>query len=361
MTVCLAEMLSYAYIGEGWEYVAIRGLDDGFAAIVDTRQQVFFFDDFLGKVALDGRALSMKDTELAKFIRRVRAAPNARFILTTRAYIFEEARRVSESLADQRLDITKYVLDVGVYTRRIKARILYNHLFVSNMPREYIKALWDADAFMQIVDHKNYNPRIIEAMTDSIHVREVPPERYAAAFLHLLANPRQIWDTAFRTHIPPMCRHLLFALFFGSEFGVEIEELKAVFSAVHSLLSAKYGTPYGAKDFEEALRILEGGFVAIAGDNVRFINPSLRDYLVDYLNDAALLADFALASTKVKWASAVWQQAARTKPLPKQDQQVVARGFANVAKTFLHLPEPRHVFAGLRLPVIAITRTMVDL
>jgi hypothetical protein len=104
------------------------------------------------------------------------------------------------------------------------------------------------------------------------------------------------------------------------------------------LLSAKYGTPYGAKDFEEALRILEGGFVAIAGDNVRFINPSLRDYLVDYLDDAALLADFALAPTKVKWASAVWQQAARTKPLPQQDQQVVARGFANVAKTFLHLP-----------------------
>jgi Mrp family chromosome partitioning ATPase len=47
----LAEMLAYAYIGEEWEFVAIRSLDDGLAAIVDTKKQVFFFDDFLGKVA----------------------------------------------------------------------------------------------------------------------------------------------------------------------------------------------------------------------------------------------------------------------------------------------------------------------
>jgi MoxR-like ATPase len=30
----LAEMLAYAYVGEEWEFVAIRSLDDGLAAIV---------------------------------------------------------------------------------------------------------------------------------------------------------------------------------------------------------------------------------------------------------------------------------------------------------------------------------------
>lgn len=127
----LAEMLSYAYVGEEWEFVAIRSLEDGFASIVDAKKQIFVFDDFLGKVALDARALTSKDSELARFIRRVWNTSNARFILTTRAYIFEEARRVSEYLADRRLEITKYVLDVGVYTRRLKARILYNHLYAA--------------------------------------------------------------------------------------------------------------------------------------------------------------------------------------------------------------------------------------
>lgn len=333
----LAEMLSYAYIGDGWEYVAIRSLDDGFAAIVDTTKQVFLFDDFLGKVALDARSLSAKDSELARFIRRVRTAPNARFILTTRAYIFEEARRVSEYLADQRLDITKYVLDVGIYTRRIKARILYNHLFVGNTPPEYVKALWVADAFGEIVDHKNYNPRIIEAMTDSIRLQETLSEDYAEAFLNLLSNPSQLWDTAFRTHISPMCRHLLFALLFGAEHAVEIEDLKAAFNALHALLSTKYGTPYGPKDFDETLKILEGGFIAIRGTSVSFVNPSARDYLTGYLDDPAQLADFARAATMANWASALWKHVRVTRMLPPADQEMISMCFLNVARTFPRL------------------------
>lgn len=39
----LAEMLSYAYSAEGWELIAIRSLDDGFASIDDKKKQVFFF------------------------------------------------------------------------------------------------------------------------------------------------------------------------------------------------------------------------------------------------------------------------------------------------------------------------------
>lgn len=128
----LAEMLCYAYSGEGWELISIRSLEDGLAAIEDQTKQIFLFDDFLGKVALDRHALAHKDSELARFIKRVRNSPNARFILTTRAYIFEEARQISEYLADRRLDISRYVLDVGIYTRRIKALILYNHLLVAD-------------------------------------------------------------------------------------------------------------------------------------------------------------------------------------------------------------------------------------
>jgi hypothetical protein len=83
------EMLSYAYIAESWELVSIRSLDDGFAAIEDSKEQVFFFDDFLGKVALNRNALSHKDSDLARSIKRVRKSPNARFILTTLAYILK--------------------------------------------------------------------------------------------------------------------------------------------------------------------------------------------------------------------------------------------------------------------------------
>jgi len=303
----LAEMLAYAYVGEEWELVPIRSLDDGFAAIVDTKKQIFFFDDFLGRVALDRNALASKDSDLARFMKRVRYSQNARFILTTRAYIFEEARRISEHFADQRLDISKYVLDVGVYTRRIRARILYNHLLVAGTPPEHIRALIESGKISKIVDHANYNPRVIEWMTDAFQLRSISPAQYADEFINALANPKQLWDTAFRTHIPQKCRHLLFSIFFASQYGEDINSLRVAFQSLHPRLCARFGHSYDPKDFEESLRILEGGFVTIRDGSVSFVNPSFRDYLTDYLNDLSLLKEFALSARQGKWASRVWE------------------------------------------------------
>ncbi|CAH1659701.1 MULTISPECIES: hypothetical protein [unclassified Chelatococcus] len=43
-----------------------------------------------------------------------------------------------EPLADHRLDSTEYVLDVGVYARRIWMRILNNHLVVAGTPTAHV-------------------------------------------------------------------------------------------------------------------------------------------------------------------------------------------------------------------------------
>jgi DNA polymerase III delta prime subunit len=332
----LAEMLSYAYVGEGWKLTPIRSLEDGFAAIVDPNKQIFFFDDFLGKVALDKNALASKDSDLSRFMKRVRRSPNARFILTTRAYIFEEARRISEYLADDRIDISKYVLDVGVYTRRIRARILYNHLLVAGTPAEHIRALIQSDRIPKIVDHSNYNPRVIEWMTDTMQVGAIAPEQYADAFISALANPKKLWDTAFRTHIPEKCRHLLYALFFGSQYGEDIADLRLAYQSLHPHLCTKYGQPHDSKDFEESLRILEGGFITIRGGSVSFVNPSFRDYLTDYLDDLEQLEDFAHAARQADWARHLWwhgKKIASDGALPG-----FARAFDAVAKEFLRIP-----------------------
>lgn len=332
----LAEMLAYAYVGDGWDLIPILSLDDGFAAIVDAKKQVFFFDDFLGKVALDVRALSLKDSDLARFIKRVRASANARFILTTRAYIFEEARRVSEHLADRRLDITKYVLDVGVYTRRIRARILYNHLLVAETPIAHVRALVESGKIAKIVDHPNYNPRVIEWMTYAMHIEEWSPSAYPDAFLEVLANPKQLWDTAFRTHIPQKCRHLLFALFFCSEYGAEIDEVRLAYQSLHPRLCSIYGHAHDPKDFEESLRILEGSFLTIRSARVSFVNPSLRDYLTDYLNDMEVLKEFAHAARMAGWARELWQHG--RKIADEVNRASFALSFAKVAEELVHFP-----------------------
>lgn len=334
----LAEMLCYAFLGEEWDLVPIRSLEDGFAAITDSKKQVFLFDDFLGRVALDKQTLAHKDSELARFMSRVRRSPNARFILTTRGYIFEEARRVSEYLGDQRLDVTKYVLDVGVYTRRIKARILYNHLLVAGTPKPYIRALIESNSLAAIIDHRNYNPRVIEAMTDTFRISDIGPEAYPQAFLDALQNPHQIWDTAFRTHIDDRCRHLLLAMFFLSEYGVSIHALRSAYDSLHSTMSHTYGLPHGPKDFEEALRILEGSFVSIDRDRVSFLNPSLRDYLSSYLNDVELLHRLAATAKTIDWIHSLWRFSERHFLTDEPQRAKIANACVGLLDMFEHQP-----------------------
>lgn len=302
----LAEMLCYTFLSEEWELIPIRSLEDGLASIQDGKRQIFLFDDFLGRVALDKKALAHKDSELARFILRVRKSKHARFILTTRGYIFEEARQVSEHLGDERLDVTKYMLDVGIYTRRIKARILYNHLLVSGVPRMYLKALIESNSLPAIIDHANYNPRVIEAMTDDLHISTIDVAAYPEAFLEALKNPHRIWDAAFKRHLDNRCQNLLLSMFFLSEYGTHMADLRAAYDALHAALSTSYGYPHGPKDFEEALRILEGSFLKISDGMVSYINPSLRDYLSNYLADEELLLRMAPTAKSVNWILRLW-------------------------------------------------------
>lgn len=339
----LAEMLSFAYISEDWQIESIRTLDNGLFSLNDTKKQIFFFDDFLGRVALDKHALSQKDSDLHKFINRVRKSENARFILTTRAYIFEEARRSSEYLSSPMLDVSKYTLDVGIYTRRIKARILYNHLVVFKIPREYISALILHNAIMKIVDHRNYNPRIIEWMTDETRLEEVLPDEYPAYFLGVLDNPQRLWDTAFRDHISKRCQHLLMALFFCSEYGVDIDDLESIYNSLHARLCKKYGEVFGSKDFEESLKILEGSFIAIQYKSVSFINPSLKDYLTIYLQDSSLIFEFPYCAERTDWAEQLWKFGKEQMKFSGDHLKDFATAFNEVCHNFLKLPVSKRI------------------
>src|SRR5262249_5984381 len=159
----------------------------------------------------------------------------------------------------------------------------YNHLLIAGTPHFHVRALIESGKLPSIIDHKNYNPRVVEWMTDAVHISDVTPDQYPDAFLAALANPRRLWDTAFRTHISEKCRHLLLTLFFCSEYGVDITELQKAFNALHQHFCQKYNHARDPKDFEEALRILEGSFITLrdtsVGYFVSYINPSFRDYM----------------------------------------------------------------------------------
>jgi hypothetical protein len=120
---------------------------------------------------------------------------------------------------------------------------------------------------------------------------------------------------------------------------VEIEDARAAYDSVHAALCGKYGVQRDPKDFDEALRILEGGFIVITNGRVNFINPSFRDYLSEYLDDLNLLSDFASAARQAAWARAVWRHG--TRDMWSQTAEKIttfASLFLDVALKFRRIP-----------------------
>lgn len=301
----LAKMLAYNYLKDDWRFYAINSLEDGFTKIEEDNPTVFFFDDFLGRIELDRQSLLQRDTALSIFVKRVRKSKNSRFILTTRAHIFEEARRLSDHVDDRRLQLAKYLLDVGVYTRKIKSHILFNHLLVSDLSQDHFASLLEGDWLAKIVDHKNYNPRIISSVSSEC-IDSVKPSNYPRYIYSALQNPDLIWRKPFAT-LDMKCQNLLYALYFGSQYAETIVNLRVNYSCLHRTVCLFYSQTIAPDDFEEALQTLESGFISISSSTVTFVNPSLRDFLKSYITNQELLELLAKAARRSNWIGNLWQ------------------------------------------------------
>lgn len=337
----LAKMLTYHYLNDDWQFCAIRSLDDGFAKIDEEKRTIFFFDDFLGQIELDRQALVQRDGQLARFVKRVRASKNSRFILTTRAHIFEEARRLSDHMDEGRFQLSKFLLDVGQYTRSIKARILFNHIAASDLSGDHIEALLQDDWLKKIIDHPNYNPRLIA------HVAaECPEDLEAPAYpvfaYKVLENPALIWAKAYRS-LSMRCQNLLVALYFGDQYSQSIEVLSEIFNAIHNKICEQYSQPSKPEDFEEAIKSLESGFVAISGQNVRFVNPSVRDFLKDYLSDEAFLSLLPPFCVRAEWAQNLWNHLKHTFQTNPDKLKYLAQAFFDFATKLDQIPNFKKV------------------
>ncbi|MEL7128430.1 MAG: restriction endonuclease [Pseudomonadota bacterium] len=339
----LAKMLTYQYLNDDWQFCAIRSLDDGFAKLDEKRRTIFFFDDFLGQIELDRQALVQRDGQLARFVKRVRASKNSRFILTTRAHIFEEARRLSDHMDEGRFQLSKFLLDVGQYTRSIKARILFNHLAASDLNGDHIEALLQDDWLKKIVDHPNYNPRLIAHVAAECP-EDLEPSAYPKFAFKTLENPALIWAKAYRS-LSMRCQNLLVALYFGNQYRQSIKVLRENFNAIHNKMCEHYSQPSKPEDFEEALKSLESGFVAISGNQIRFVNPSVRDFLKDHLSDEAFLSVLPPLCFRAEWAQNLWSHMKHTFHIDPDKLKTLAQTFLEFANKLDQIPN----FAKVKL------------
>lgn len=249
------------------------------------KRQVFFFDDFLGKVALELGGKNF-DSRLVQFIKACQREPDKLFILATREYILQQGLAHYSVFRDgEGIELSKCMVDMGKYTRFVRAQILYNHLVANEIPQPYINAILEHQNYLKIIDHSHFSPRIIETfITNGTH-NHCKPEEYFCKIEGFFDHPDSVWLDAFGRLSAIEQEALLVLATMGTPVMYDLwkEAYDYFFNHVHR--EANY---LNDADWNKAVKVLQNNFIKVNRDReemyVDFHNPGVFDVLTRYFN-----------------------------------------------------------------------------
>jgi conflict system STAND superfamily ATPase/restriction endonuclease len=311
----LADMLLFAHLESGYRPIVIKSdLSEAKELFDKEAAQVFYFDDFLGETFLGNRFdfLGKKeDSAILNFIDMVVRSKGVRLILTTREHILRHAYQISEHFGRQKGGLTERqcILQLSDYSLLDRGRILYNHIYFSNLPQPYKYELLRNGYYMHILKHRNVNPRLIEWLSLFIDTRNFTPTDYIQEINRVLENPEQLWRIAFEQQISDSSRSLLLALYsLGGK--ADLEKLAIAWRLLHQHRARKYNWKMAPEDLRRSLQDLEGGFLRFELRQAVFVNPSVKDFLDSRLTcDLDNLEDLLTTARTFEQIVSIWSLA----------------------------------------------------
>jgi len=279
----LAEQLCLEYVASGFTLLKIADdVSEAEAVFRPDEKQLFYFDDFLGRNYLEATR-GTTGSHIVQFIKRVAMGnKNKRFILTSRSTILNRGKFALDSYRHENLDKNEYLLTISSLTPMDRARILYNHIWFSALPAAYVEEIYRDKRYRTIIEHDNYNPRLIQFITDHDRLKESPPESYWNKIEQSLDNPAEVWENPFMWQLEPNGRTLvLLVVMYGR--AISEETLGVAFARFVASPAAQHLV--GGLDFLGTLKQLTGSFLSrTIRDNasswINLFNPSIGDYVL---------------------------------------------------------------------------------
>ena len=283
----LSKMLVLNYIAEGYK-IKISSINDiskikQSLSLNKEEKQLILLDDFLGQhyLELDNKKIK----EVYSTVKNIKKNyKNTKMILNSRIIILNEAKEEENKFNDfiTEEENKRILVDTNKISYLDKAKILYNHLYFSGMGNDFCEEIKRDENYFKIIEHKNYNPRIIEYMTINNRFKE--PKKYIKEFLKNLENSSQIWKSQFKK-MNEEDRIFLFTLYSLTNYGIEERILKDV---VNKRLTAR-NKDTTLNFFEKSLKKLIDSLITVKlHDNrtlISVLNPSVNDFLKNELKN----------------------------------------------------------------------------
>lgn len=248
------------------------------------KRQIFFYDDFMGRISLEEGEKNF-DSRIISFIKACRAADDKLLILTTREYILQQGLvRYPMFTKGHGLEMSKCIVDMGKYTRFVRAQILYNHLVANEIPQPYINAFLENKNYLKIIDHPHFSPRIIEAFLSNDTHRHCTPDAYFNVVKNYFDHPDEVWLDAFK-RLSIIAQEALLVL---NTMGTPVlyedwhEAYHLFYSEVH-----KESNYFKDSDWNDAVKVLQSSFIRIGKCShifyVEFHNPGVIEVITRYI------------------------------------------------------------------------------
>jgi hypothetical protein len=276
----LAEMVVSDCMSKGYEPYDIIDLHEVDTVWREETRQMFFCDDFLGQLSVDGHLERGSDFLLHKLLERLPDGSHL-LVLTTRSHILLDTIRAYRTLADSRLEESVLQISFDSVSELDRARILSIQMRVAGLDRSAFESLRRSEGHHRAIHHPNYNPRLAQQIIESTAAARYASEEFADRLLTGFDDPSQLWSYVFWREINAVDRLILFALAAFPDACCESEQLFQAVKALNEQLGAGY-LPY--REMRESLGSLDGTLINAERTNIdtriRFSNPGVRDFVL---------------------------------------------------------------------------------
>lgn len=297
----LADNLALIYSAKGYEFCDIEeniSEAENLFRQKEKRKILFYCDDFLGSNLYDA-INNKRDSHIVKFISRVCKDNSKKFILTSRTNILNKAYSLSHKFQNGNIRDNEFLLRVENLTLIDKAKILYNHIYHSNLDKEYIDKIYQDKRYKEIIKHRNFNPRIIEFVTDNIRVGKISPDHYWNYIKKNLENPEEIWADYFQNQTDDSIRALTFLTVYNNG-KIKEELLRKSYNTFLKIQNVNLGD-HSDKSFEAVRKLatkslLNRNQVEIGNFEYVLFNPSIADFILNsYSGESDLISNILIS------------------------------------------------------------------
>lgn len=293
----LADNLAIHYMAKGYEFCDIEeNISEAESLFRENEKKkiLFYYDDFLGSNMYDA-INNKKDSHIIKFINRIKKDNSKKFILTSRTNILNKAYSLSHIFQNLKIRDNEFLLKIENLSSIDKARILYNHIYHSSLPEKFIDIIYQDKRYKEIIKHRNFNPRIIEFITDSSLIGNLKPESYWPYICKSLNKPEIIWAEYFQNQTDDCVRALTYLTVFNNG-KINEDNLRNSYNVFLSIHTVNLGD-HSDKSFEAVRKLATKSLLnrnQIEENKYEYVlfNPSIADFVLStYYNEIDLICN----------------------------------------------------------------------